>query len=572
MAIVNDDWSITRSTGNIRYIGDAHDGSTPSYATVIEFHRFLQELADDETFLNDDQLDIVDSTPSDRSTDNIISLINNFNIDQTSAEHLYDGSVSQNNGSDIWAGLIVVGSVTDGTVLQVVKNNEFESNAAAPYWGAAANGVALNGDVAGNIILRICVKIRSSGSDIDGKCLRVQARELGDTYAEFSLKAGLGNNTAAIFTAADLNNQLDVQAIISDVATYSIANDKEGYVGIDVTGDETDEFYYSKWTCGGITPLTALYEYTKYLQSRTVSQTADQLLFYGMNGMLFRGITHEINIDNVTGTFVEPEVVSWTGGTGQLLAINSVTAGTKMWIQLLTGVAPVDNDLITGNSTATATVNVDIVSRNVSVMWIGQSTGSAIIGGYGVGIDPSKLTSSDQLFDLKNELQEPPNNVQFTVSGLTIGEDRVFVGPADNSGNLKTDQFGLFAPLNSSTSSIVVTSLIPADTPPTGTIRVQLNSGVYQRLSYTSYSTQAFVIDSFDFSSDNADADNEVFITYIDKLATELSESFTSVFSSNRNLFIRVRDGASSPIKTFETTGTLTSGGGSSTAIRTSDA
>ena len=41
---------------------------------------------------------------------------------------------------------------------------------------------------------------------------------------------------------------------------------------------------------------------------------------------------------------------------------------------------------------------------------------------------------------------------------------------------------------------------------------------------------------------------------------------------ANRSLFIRVRDGAASPIKTFETTGTLGSAGGSSTAIRTSDA
>jgi len=37
-------------------------------------------------------------------------------------------------------------------------------------------------------------------------------------------------------------------------------------------------------------------------------------------------------------------------------------------------------------------------------------------------------------------------------------------------------------------------------------------------------------------------------------------------------LFIRVRDGAGTPIKTFETTGTLGSAGGSTTAIRTSDA
>ena len=49
MALTATDWEVTRSTGDIRYIGGDHDGSggTPSYATVIEFHRWLQDLADD---------------------------------------------------------------------------------------------------------------------------------------------------------------------------------------------------------------------------------------------------------------------------------------------------------------------------------------------------------------------------------------------------------------------------------------------------------------------------------------------------------------------------------------------
>jgi hypothetical protein len=64
---------------------------------------------------------------------------------------------------------------------------------------------------------------------------------------------------------------------------------------------------------------------------------------------------------------------------------------------------------------------------------------------------------------------------------------------------------------------------------------------------------------------------NNVFVSYIDTVAGSTSESFTSVYSSDRTLFIRVRDGGVTPIKTFETTGTLGSAGGSSTAIRTSD-
>jgi hypothetical protein len=76
MAMVDADWSIDRATGNIRYIGDDHtlSGGTPSYATVIQFHRWIQAFADDAEFTNDDEMDIIDKNPTDRSTDNIITL------------------------------------------------------------------------------------------------------------------------------------------------------------------------------------------------------------------------------------------------------------------------------------------------------------------------------------------------------------------------------------------------------------------------------------------------------------------------------------------------------------------
>ncbi len=569
MPIVPGDWSVDRPTGNIRYTGDGHGGASPSYATAIEFHRWLEDLADDAEFTGDDELDIVDETPSDRSTDNIVSLINGFNVDQTAMEHIYDGSVSQNGGDDVWIGLVVVGSVPDGTTLQIIKNNTFEDDATAPYWGATSSGIALNGDAAANILTRICIQTRSGGADIDGQRLRVQARELGDTYAEFSLTAGLGNNTAAIFTAADLNNQ----TAEATIAALSITNNTEGYIGLDVNGNAIDEFYYSDWRLNG-DEINDLYEYGKWIQSRDATQAAAQSTFYGLDGMLFRGITHEIDIDTPTGTFNAVEPVSWAGGTGQMLAIDSVTAGTKMYIQLLTGTIPADGVTITGGtSSATADVNVNVTARTISAAFMGASTGSSIIGSYGLGILPADLTASDQLFDLTNTLQVPPNNVTFAVNGVVVGEDRILVGPEDGAGGLDLDQMSLNATLSgAAVTSIVMASAIPTDTPSAGTIRVQTDSGLYRRIVYTSYTGSTFTVASTDFSADNAAAANNAFVSYIDKLAAATSETFTSVFDATRTLFIRVRDGAGTPIKTFETTGTLGSGGGSSTVIRTSDA
>ena len=97
MAMVDGDWTIERSTKDIRYIGGDHDNS-PTYATVIQFHRWLQDFADQEVSSGDDELDITDLTPSERSTNNIITMKNGYNIDDNAAEHLYDGSIIQGCG------------------------------------------------------------------------------------------------------------------------------------------------------------------------------------------------------------------------------------------------------------------------------------------------------------------------------------------------------------------------------------------------------------------------------------------------------------------------------------------
>lgn len=569
MPFVSTDWTIDRATGNIRYTGDAHGGGSPSYATVIEFHRALQDFADDSVSAGDDELDITDPTPSDRATDNIIALINGYNIDQTAAEHLYDGSVSQAGGDDLWAGLVVVGSVPDGTELLIQSNNAFYDDDTNPYWGATSSGAALNGDANANILLRTLVPVRAGGTDIDGRRLRVMARELGDSYAEFNLTASTGNNTAAIFTATDLNNQ----TAAGTISGFAIANDTEGYVGLDVNGDTTNEFYYSEWDLNGQT-INDLYEYTKWIQRRGTSQT-----LYGMGGEFFRGITHQFNVDAVSGAFTQNEVLSWSGGTGQLLAMSDLDGPTAtVWIQLLTGSAPTDNTTLTGG-TSSETMDVDgsVTSRTISPAFIGQSTGSAIIGAYGIGIDPADLSASDLLFDLTNSPITPPNNVAFNVNGLVTGEDYVLVGP-ESGGDLEVDQLGLQTTLNTDNiTSVQVDAAIPTDTPTSGYIRVQDDDGFYRRLSYSSYSGDTFTIDESgsgqeDFNSVNATAGNNVFIAYIDRLAASSQESFTSVYSSDRSLFIRVRDGGGTPIRTFETTGTLGSAGGSTTVIRTSDA
>lgn len=553
MAIATD-FSVA-SNGDIRWTG-----TTGTY-TVLELHRFLQDLADNAAASGDDLIDITKVNPSTRSTDNIITLNAPYNIDDTAAQHLYDGSISQDSGATLYGGLEVVGSVASGsTQLQIVQNNTILTN----YWGTG-----LNADAGANILLRIMVKVRASSADIDGRRIRVQARELGNTYDEFNVTLGQGISVAAISTVSDLNNQ----TAAGTIAGWTSIVNTEGYQTIDLGDGSGPQPYYSQWDIGSQS-INDTYERTKWITRRGTSET-----IHGINGELFRGVTHQWNYDNeASGPFAEDEILSWgtgaTAGTGLLLALlDSGTTGT-MWIQLLTGVVPADNATITGGtSSATCLVNGSVTARTVSkAAFIGGSTGSAIIGAFGIGFDPTDVGSSDVLTDLQGDANSPPNNVTFTVGGLVSGEDRVLVGPEDGAGGLDIDQLALNGTLSSATTtSVVVSTAIPADTPATGTIRVQNDLGNYIRCEYTSYTGSTFTITSTDFSGSNATTANNVFVSYIDQVASASTASFTSVYDTDRALFIRVRDGGVTPIVPFETTGTLGSAGGSVTAIRQAD-
>ncbi len=548
---------------DIRYIGAAHAASGAGYYTVLELHRWLQDLADDASAAGDDFMDITRDTPSDKLFDTIITLINGYNIDDTASEHLYGGSIIQASGATIYDGIQVVANA--GAHVEIVQNGAIVAN---DFWNSVPFGSSnkgLNPDATGGVSHRFIFKVRTGGSDIDGRKIVAQTREWGKTYSEFRIGGGTsrGVNVIPLTYADDLNNA----TAEATVATWTTITNTEGFRSIDVDNNSTPENYYSEWNRATFS-INQFYERMKWLSRRGSSST-----LYGLNGEVFRGITHEITTDTPTGTFSAVEAVSWSGGTGQMLAINSPTAPTKMWIQLLTGVAPTDNQVITGGtSSATCQVNVTVTDRTLSFPFIGASTGSSLIGAYGIGLEATDLSSSDKVFDLTNTQVQAPNYVTFTVSGLVSTEDTVLVGPA-SAGLLDLDQMTLNGALTgAAVTSVVVNGSIPSDTPATGTIRILRANGAYSKHSYSAWVGSTFTIASHNFSTNNAANAANVFISYIDKVATASSESFTAIYSTNRDLFIRVRDGGTTPIKTFETTGVLGSGGGSSTAIRTSDA
>lgn len=580
MAIVASDWTVTRATGDIRYVGDDHSGGSPSYATVIEFHRWLQGLADDAVSVpaSSDELDITNVDPSRRSTDNIITLINDYNIDATAAEHLYDGSIIQGAGVtlEVWDGIVNFGNAD--VQIQIIQDGEVLAD---DWWNY--NGAGLNASAAAGISHRFMIKVVDAGDDIDGRRIIGICRRFGYTYGEFSINGtSRGNNVLALSDTIDLNNDSD----IGDIAAMTdIVNSHVGYIGMDVDNNAVDEYYYSQWHKIAHS-INDLYERMKWLTRDSMATT-----LYGLAGELFRGITHQVAITWTSGTFVEPELLTWgtgaTAGTGQLLAIDAVTTTSSvLYMQLLTGVIPNANE-ITGAGGAKATAGT-VTAREISKPFCGQSTGTALIGAYGYGTQVHDLTSNDKVKNLADVVITPPNYVTNTVSGLADGHDRVLVAPWDGesydvNGDPEIDKGQLLvstALVDDNITSVVVKTgtetAIPSDTPASGYIRVTDDNGFERRLHYTGWTGTTFTIDTTDgnedFNTVNASVNNLVYIAYIDiPISGATTATFMSVQTGSRDLVVIVRDGGGTPIKQFISGWTQTASNQTISAIRTTD-
>ena len=712
MAMVDGDWTITRSTGAIRYTGDDHGGTAPSYATVIQFHRWLSDFADDASSTGDDEHDITDDTASDRSTDNIITLLGTYNIDDISSEHLYDGSIIQASGATIYDGIVNFGNTgilinilqdsgriaddfwnynvggahdgaadqailtdsgeswtTDQWVGYVIKNTTDNSQALiTANTGTTITGVlrggtdddwdasdayliseGLNSDATSGISARFMIKTRDDGVDIDRRKLVGTSRTFNKTYGEFSINAtARGNNVLALTDANDLNNA----TLEATVAGWTTVTNTEGLRLIDIDNDTVNEEYYSEWN-RDVRTINEFWERLKWLTREDTASTQN-----GLNGAEFRGITHSFAYDTETGgapvtndqwVFGEElifdalasgpfvvgeailgpagawggrilggEVVSATGSmvidlefgtltnndtfTGQTSAatadLNDASPpiaptaqagemgvwavdddGTtgNLYVQLLKGNPPVNNTRIYDNVAIGQFLDVTgtVTERVIQTPFHGVSTGSALIGSYGLGMEAADASAADTFFDLSNTQITPPNNVTFTVNGLVSGEDYIMLG-TDATSAFDFTQYTLNGALTgAAVTAVVVNGSIDIETPTTGTIRIVRADGLISRHPYSAFAGSTFTITSHNFSTNNAANAAGVMNSFLDILATGSSENFSYVFNSTRTLFIRVRDGGTTGdlegIKTFETTGSMTSAGGSATVIRTTD-
>ena len=580
MALDATKWEI-RSDKKVRYVGGVHGNAAANYVTVLELHRFLQDRADDGTMSADDFIDISVLNPTDKKFETIIQLLNGFELDDAyttpASEFIYGGSIIQGTGGSeaIYDGISIIAN--RGVVVNVIQNNAVLANKFCNNTPSGESFNGINPDEANGLAMQFMVKIKTAGAFIDNASLIFTTREWGKTFSEFRIPAtGRGKNSVPLTYSDDLNN---VTAIGTIAALADITNVTSGFNLIDVDNNTVNEEYYSEWNRGA-NSINIFYEYMKWLTRNGYTTT-----LYGIAGERFRGITHEIVVDTPTGTFSAFEAVSWSGGTGQMLAINSTTAPTKMWIQLLTGVAPTDNQTITGGgSGATCLVNVTVTSRALSTPFCGQSTGTSLVGSYGFALESADLAVNDKITALDGTTRQPPNNVTFTVSGVASGW-RVLVGPENGSGGLLESQLSNTNLLSGATvTAVEVDEAIPANTPSgdgvNTTIRIKRADGRFTRHVYSAVNTgtKTFTIASHDFSTNNASIGADIYISYIDAAASGATIAFSTIQSGGaQTLYVSARFGGTGPnytdsIKPAATTGSLGTTGGSATISSVSDA
>lgn len=172
-------------------------------------------------------------------------------------------------------------------------------------------------------------------------------------------------------------------------------------------------------------------------------------------------------------------------------------------------------------------------------------------------------SKSYQLTAHDGTVEIPPSTIQIQVTGVVVG-DYVLVA-RDSGSDILSAEYTVTA--SAGATSVNVTGL-KADTPPSGVIRIAGVRYTYSSKSGTTLNGLAPSIAAGGYAGASA------FIPYIDDVVAS-GTSISSVsfqYASNFTTRYRVRNGGASPIVPFESTMSVTSNGGSGTAVRNPDA
>jgi hypothetical protein len=458
----------------------AADGSITFVSGTDTFHvkwinRSLQKIAWDFIISGDDEINLSFPNPSKEEALGKIVTLNdhttdysvNYTVTDLVMESHFGGSVSQNNGEDIYHGLIVLGTTSIPLPIKIIQN-EVELTS---HWGNGKN------QTDANTLLRIMVKGRSGGTDTDGLRIVVKASTWLETYAIWETTLALGEAVASITTSDDPQNT-SVQATVE---AYGITP-SEGYNLLDLDGNG-DKPYLGAWSFAPQATKKHLYEFVKVM---LVDGTTDTL--YGVDGDLWTGRLFDMAITTPrSGTWAQNETVDWVTGNGNLVGVDTLTGGAtvRLILHMGAGVPPVATDTITGLGGAIGTVTGTVDKLTTKPEHLAQFTG-AWIGAFGIGFDPGEVGSVDSFIDLDGTPVQPPNFVSVSGSILALdAADDLHVFLATKDGALEAPDYTVYTCVGEIVTSaeIRVNEVIAADTPQTGWFGV-LKTGTSTRKFY----------------------------------------------------------------------------------------
>jgi hypothetical protein len=452
-------------------------------------NRALQKLAWDFVISGDDEVNLSFPNPSKEEALGKIVTLNdhttnysvNYTVTDTVMEQHFGGSVSQNNGDDIYYGIIVLGSTSTPLPVKIIQD-EVELTS---HWGNGKN------QTDGNTLIRVMVLGRSGGADIDNLNIVIKASTWLETYAVWETTLALGESVGSITTADDPQNTTTQ----GTVEAYSITK-SEGYKLIDIDG-AGNKPYLGEWSYDTETTKKALYEFVKAI---LVDGTTNTL--YGVDGDLWTSRVYDMVITSGSGTHAQNETVSWgtgaTAGNGNMMGVDDLdgTATARYILHLGAGVPPLASETLTGLGGATAVMTaVDSVKLTTNPAHLAQFTG-AWIGAFGIGFLSTEVGSSDSFKDLDGNVVVPPNNVTVsgTIEALNSADDlHVFLAKKD--AGLDSPDMTVYTCVGESLAStvIVMNEAIDSATPQTGWIGV-LATGTtsYKFYEYDSWSGSTF--------------------------------------------------------------------------------
>lgn len=513
---------------------------------------------------------------------------NNESITISSGTGAGNMSAISVTGEHLWANIYTLGTIeqhANEEQIYVIQNG----SALTEWWPDSATPDVRHIDV--------LIKVKEAGLEIDSGKITVFLRNYpssGDAdlydHFEIDLTSG-GRNAVPLATSPDLNNT----TAHATVGTYT---------------DISIVFVNATITHGAITN-------GPYTEFETVSGSLS-----GATGKFIKESSGTMTLGNVDGTFENNDVLtgvtsgaSCTASAGMTLTrtttknfeqgssynysviVDCATRPLSQVYEYLKYITREDeNTFFTyGTKTMSSTLSInklageqyitpyidyDVPTNTFSptkAAPYGTFAGGKFFGARGVWIQD--MAESDiqnfQLIDSDNNTRTPPNKQSITISNLLSG-DKVSVFRTTSGTTIDKVMYTAGAGNASGNGTFVVTGAIAADTPSSGYIRVvdtsDTTSARETRYQYDSWSGSTFTLHTgVTLDRTYTQTDDTVYVPFIDQESTSTSASVTVIYTSERTILVRVRRYTATAILPFETTGSFTSSGYSTSAIRTSD-